>query len=271
MEKFIEASSVSKYFSSDEALNFINVGYDDFHVVKPYRIFRTQNFYTWHFVISGSGTLDIYGESYKICAGDSFFIPPDVPMRYFPDESDPWEYVWFASSGDEIKKYACDFGFSHSPLTKCRNFERIKSVLKKLVCSIHSGEGGYYGVLSAFYEIMDVSAATLDSSEISRIGRLIDESFASTSFSIERICSDFGISHAHLLRLFKEKYGTTVVKYVTKKRLMLACELLSEGELSVRSVAYSVGFSDEMHFMKTFKKSYGITALQYRQRQKAML
>ena len=50
------------------------------------------------------------------------------------------------------------------------------------------------------------------------------------------------------------------------KRIELACELLENSDLSVRSVAHSCGFSDEIHFMKTFKSRTGMTAAEYRRK-----
>ena len=262
---FISAPSLVKFYYPDDALKIINVGYDDFEFVSPSKTFRTQNFYTWHFVMSGRGTLRIYGKTYDVCAGDSFFIPPDEPMCYFPSPDEPWEYVWFASSGDLMEEYARTVGFSEGePLCKCRNFKRIRSCLKKLFDAIASDEGGYFAALSAFYEVMDISTSRTELSEIRRVARLIDESFATPGFSVERICKDVGISHSHLLRLFKKAYGVTIIKYVTDKRLSLARELLCTTELSVRSVAYSCGFSDEIHFMKAFKKATGLSCLRYR-------
>ncbi|MBQ8793630.1 MAG: helix-turn-helix transcriptional regulator [Clostridia bacterium] len=72
------------------------------------------------------------------------------------------------------------------------------------------------------------------------------------------------MSHAHLLRLFKKEYGITPIKYIINKRIELACELLKTTDLSVSSVAFSCGFSDEIHFMKTFKKLIGKSALNYK-------
>lgn len=261
----MKQATFSKYYYSNQAFSIINIGYHDFSVVKSSTEFRTQNFYTWHFVLSGSGTLEIYGNQYNIKSGEMFFIPPDTPMRYYPQKSDPWEYVWFSFKGDLIEHYSELVGFSlQSPVCKGRNFETIKRTLKKLLDLQKDNEGGYFGAISAFYKIMDISTTRSELTEIQQVKRLLDENFATPNFSIEQLCHDVGISHAHLLRLFKGAYGVTLIKYITQKRIELACEFLISTNLSVSSVAYSCGFSDEIYFMKTFKKTMGISALQYR-------
>ncbi len=268
MGNFIKQAAFSKYYYSNQEFSIINVGYDDFSVVKPITEFRTQNFYTWHFVLSGSGTLEIYGNKYNINSGEMFFIPPDTPMRYYPQKSNPWKYVWFSFKGDLIEHYSELVGFSfQNPICKSRNFEIIKSSLEKLLDLLIDNEGGYFSAISTFYKIMDISTTFSELTEMQQVKRLLDENYATPNFRVEQVCRDVGISHAHLLRLFKDAYGVTLSKYITNKRIERACELLRTTNLSVSSVAYSCGFSDDIHFMKTFKKAVGSSALQYRRKQ----
>lgn len=265
MGNFIKQSSFSRYYHANDELNILNLGYDDFSVVEPLRVFRTQNFYTWHFVISGSGTLEIYDKKYNVKSGEMFFIPPDTKMRYYPNSQEPWEYVWFSFNGDKVTHYGEQVGFcENNPVCSNKNFKRTNQALKRLFDMLINDECGYFRVLSAFYEIIDISAQYHSLTEIQQVRKLIDENFVSPNFSIEQLCRDVGISHIHLLRLFKNAYGETLIKYVLSKKIELACELLLSTDLSVGSVAYSCGFRDESHFMKTFKKSVGVSALQYR-------
>lgn len=261
----MEQAALYRYYCSNQEFGILNVGYHDFSVVKPATDFRTQNFYTWHFVVSGRGTLEIYGKRYQIKGGETFFIPPHTPMRYYPEKADPWEYVWFSFKGDLIEQYSKLVGFSaQTPVCTARNFEGTKHALKKLLESLSEDEGAPFRALSTFYQIMSLSTSHTETTEIRQVKKLLDENFATPKFSIEKLCRDVGISHAHLLRLFKEAYGTTLIRYLTEKRIELACELLRTTNLTARSVAYSCGFSDELHFMKTFKKATGKSALQYR-------
>ena len=270
MGNFINDQSFSRFFRPDDDFGIINIGYDDFSFVKAAHSFRVQNFYTWHFVISGKGRLEIGGKVYTLSECDSFFIPPDTPMRYFPDPDDPWEYVWFAFRGQSASLYGEQLLFSvDSPVQKCRHFSRTKQVLKRMIEDMKSEAYGYYRVMSAFYELMDIS--TLNKrprTPIQSVREFIDESYTIPDFSIENLCHEVGFSHAQLLRLFKAEYGKTVQRYVIEKRLSLASELLENSDISIRSVALSCGFSDEIHFMKSFKAHYGVTASEYRKNAK---
>lgn len=266
MGNFIKDTSFKRLFHSNEDFGVIHFGYDDFTYVAETRLFRMQNFYTWHFIISGKGQLEIGGKCYKLSEGGSFFIPPDTEMRYFPDKDDPWEYVWFSLKGQAAAEYGKLLGFSESkPIRELRHFNKVKQILSRTIEDLKNENHGYYKLLSSFYELIDITTfESLPRTPIQAVRELIDETYTLTDFSVERLCRDVGFSHAQLLRLFKKKYGKTVRRYIIEKRLSLACEMLENSDISIRSVALSCGFSDEIHFMKSFKKSYGITATEYR-------
>lgn len=264
MGNFCKEAHLVRHFPTRRDACVLTVGYDDFSAVKPLYAFRVQNIYTWHFILSGTGTLEIGDHTYQLSGGQMFFIPPGVKMRYYPKQDDPWEYVWFTLSEEAAQQYLPLLGFSlERPAEQCKYFQKIRRSLQGLLDSLAEG-GSYFSVLSCFYEIMEICTCYTPRTGIQKIREHIDETFALPGFSIEQLCKDVGISHAQLLRSFKQTYGMTLKRYVTEKRIDLACELLTGTDLSVRSVAFSCGFSDEMHFMKTFKKETGRSALQYR-------
>lgn len=189
-------------------------------------------------------------------------MPPNTEICYYPTENEPWEYIWFSLKGNACELYGAQLGFD-KPVKNCTNFGKIEYLLKNLFNSIEAG-GGYYGVLATFYEIMEISTIVRSNTGVESVKRIIDEGFTRTEFSIASLCLDVGISHPHLLRLFKEKYKVTIIKYLNQKRIEYACNLLTTTDLSVKSVAFSSGFADELHFMKTFKKHMGLSALKYK-------
>ena len=112
MGNFLLCDQFVRHFPTTQDCCIRTVGYDDFTTVKPLLAFRIQNFYTWHFVLSGKGTLEIGDRIYSVEKGQMFFIPPGVKMRYYPDGEKPWEYVWFSLTGDSALQYGKNVGFS---------------------------------------------------------------------------------------------------------------------------------------------------------------
>lgn len=263
MEKFIDEAVTSRQFVFDGDFGIVNIGYHNFsREYTPDKNSRVQSFYTWHFVLSGRGKLITGEKTYKIKGGQMFFLKPNTTIEYYPDEAEPWEYVWFAFRGGISEHYGDLLGFD-TPVKDCKNREKIRYILKNCFETLKAG-GGYFGVLSTFYKLMEISTVIQPDTGIEYVKRVIDEGYTRTDFSISSLYVEVGISHPHLLRLFKEKYNTTLIKYLNQKRIEYACQLLKTTDLSVKSVAFSSGFSDELHFMKTFKKNTGVPALRYK-------
>lgn len=80
----------------------------------------------------------------------------------------------------------------------------------------------------------------------------------------EDISKHFHFSMTYVNRVFREKTGYTVHRFLLEYRIKIAMELLASGTYSVGEVAEAVGFCDIYHFNKTFKKMIGKTPLQYR-------
>ena len=263
MEKIFNEPRFVQYFQATDRFDIANLGYDDFHIVRAIHTFHTQANCTLHFILHGSGTLEIGDNVFSLHEGMVFFTPSDTEMRYYPNPDDPWDYVWFSLSDTVGRKELLGFT-ADAPALPIPHFSRVKNILHHMLTALNAKEIGHFGALAALYEVLDICAAPAPPRGIRAVKALIDDNFTTPSFRVETLCRDVGLSHAHLLRLFKAEYGVTVQQYVTARRIELAKELLYITDLSVGSVAISCGFADESHFMKTFKKTTGLSALAYR-------
>lgn len=77
------------------------------------------------------------------------------------------------------------------------------------------------------------------------------------------------ISADYFSRLFRQETGSTFSSYINSLRLEEAKRSLAEGEESVVSIAYSLGFEDSGYFIRTFKKATGETPAVYRLKSRA--
>ena len=66
------------------------------------------------------------------------------------------------------------------------------------------------------------------------------------------------------IRDFKKIFKETPAKWVVKKRLQLATELLQNTSLNIGDVAYECGFENPTHFSRLFKEKMGESPLQYK-------
>ena len=89
----------------------------------------------------------------------------------------------------------------------------------------------------------------------------------SEELKIINIADTLHLSESTIERRFKEYLGIKPLEYIQKKKMILAAELLSNGE-SVLNTGLSVGYSDNSYFIKLFKTYYGITPFQYKKQKK---
>ncbi|MFB9327090.1 response regulator [Paenibacillus aurantiacus] len=82
--------------------------------------------------------------------------------------------------------------------------------------------------------------------------------------SLQEVADHVGMNATYFSLLFKEKTGTSYIKYVTRIRLEQAKALLRSG-LKVGEACEKVGYYKYRHFTELFKKHYGYTPSQYRE------
>lgn len=77
--------------------------------------------------------------------------------------------------------------------------------------------------------------------------------------SVEELARSVGLTPRRLNDLFRELYGDTVFGCLTEWRLEQGLALLRQGELSVKQVAYQLGYAHPSNFVAAFVRRFGDT------------
>lgn len=251
-----------------------NIGFDDFHFVPPLKIMRIQSGYTLHLVTGGKGILTINEKSHTVCEGDIFFIPPKVPMMYYPLEDDPWQYYWFYLRGNTLPDLQKLLGFSlDNPIRTLHNASMFFDQIPHLFDEDFRSARQYYKTMAMFMhlvsELCPEKSERIYSQTDSMIGQareIIALNCTNAYFEIKMLPHVLHISHSYLCKLFKQETGISAIRFLLDARLTHATKLLLKSKSSVKEIAISSGFRNELHFMKEFKKKYGMTAGEYRRK-----
>lgn len=99
---------------------------------------------------------------------------------------------------------------------------------------------------------------------VAKVEAYINENLT-RQISVEELAKLVYISPDHLTRMFRKKYGKTIVNYIIDQRMILAKELIREGKMSMNTVSAAVGYMDYSYFNRLFKKKFGITPKEYQQ------
>ena len=102
---------------------------------------------------------------------------------------------------------------------------------------------------------------------VERIQDYIDNNLKNQQLSITGMSHEFGVSASYLCRIYKEKYGVTVLEYINTKRIELAKCLLVETDLTVDAIVKEIGFVNSSSFIRKFSGVVGLTPGKYRETQ----
>jgi AraC-like DNA-binding protein len=75
--------------------------------------------------------------------------------------------------------------------------------------------------------------------------------------SLKEFALQIGTNEFKLKYGFKELYGTTVHRFLMQERLRKAQMMIQYSDVSLKSIAYTVGFKSMPHFSRAFKNRYG--------------
>ena len=93
----------------------------------------------------------------------------------------------------------------------------------------------------------------------------LDRSYASPQ-DLVQVAAVAGVSKYHFIRCFEVTYGETPMRYLTKRRIERAQDLLRLANLTVTEVCIAVGFSSLGSFSSRFSEFVGETPRAYRAR-----
>ena len=128
--------------------------------------------------------------------------------------------------------------------------------------------------LSDFRQLLSVQITELCKRKVKRKAsvdileetkRFIKENYSDNELSVASIGNSMGMQGNHLSKIFKERYGITLLDYMANVRISQAKRLIEEGRLSVQEVAEKTGFLSSTVFIRTFKKKEGITPGKYKE------
>ena len=234
-----------------------------------------RDHYCIHHILSGSGIYTTGKVSVRLSAGDTFILFPGVELQYQADKDEPWEYCWAGLMGTDPASIIRNTGFSKEtpyilkgtiPEEEIRNgLDEIYQNKGNTYESSVAMAGRLYSLLAVFMHYAQRTEPEKDS-HVMYVEKAM--SYIETNYSypitVEDIAYYVGISRSHLFRSFQNYMRKSPKDYLSGYRIRQACHLLRETDLSVSTIAYSVGFENNLYFSKAFRKQKGMSPSEYR-------
>lgn len=93
----------------------------------------------------------------------------------------------------------------------------------------------------------------------------IDRAYRS-QVDLDELAAVAGVSKYHFIRAFAATYGETPIRYLTRRRIERAQDLLRSANLTVTEICMAVGFASLGSFSSRFTELVGETPTAYRDR-----
>ena len=222
-----------------------------------------HDWYILHFVVSGKGKFKTDRGEFQLSENEVFIIKPNEITYYEADKSEPWSYIWICFHAktelpETIK--ACDF--FNAPYLKKSFFEAVErpDALENVL--------GYEEFLLAkIWEItslikMHEAPSSLKGDYVKHALNIIETEFQ-TGITVSDIAARLYLNRTYFTKIFTEATKLSPGQYLHNHRMLSAANLLRSKNLSVATVASSVGFSDVSSFSRAFKSFFGIAPASY--------
>ena len=76
---------------------------------------------------------------------------------------------------------------------------------------------------------------------------------------VRNLAASAGVHPVYLARQFRRFFGSSVVSYLQRQRVMRAAELIASSSMPLSAVAFQAGFADQSHLNRSFRAGTGLT------------
>lgn len=153
--------------------------------------------------------------------------------------------------------------------------EQLGILFKKLFYCWIGKENGYYMksmsyLYRIFAEMQNINYSKSDQYKlIEPAVDVINKEFLKSNLNSPYLAELCGISESYLKKIFNKKYGMPPKKYIIKKKMDYACELLRLERYSITQISEICNFKDVYYFSRQFKEYMGISPMDYVKRSKS--
>lgn len=226
---------------------------------------------TLYYVCSGRVQVENAGIRNIVCSGQIALIDCALPHRFHALE--PSETLWMHIEGCNTKEF----------------FSYIRSLDTNRIVFTPPSSTGTKNMMMQLIHSFRLPGRMSETEQSQRIHRLLCElivlpctaSLPSGKdavsqvvdfmmqhlfepISVADIAASVNLSPSHLSRLFKMQTGFSPHEFITLRRIDAAKELLLTTGLSIKQIAYQVGYHSEANFITSFSSKSGITPAAFR-------
>lgn len=223
------------------------------------------------YICSGSMFVENAGQSGIALPGQVALLDCSLPHHYYAREDT--EFLWIHLEGCNAKQF---FAYIHSMYGDRLTFtppssQVTRASMLQLINSFrlpgHMSEGEQsQRIHRMLCELIVMPHAIQQADDTDAVSQVIDyiTQHLFEDMSVSDVAASINLSPSHLSRLFKMRTGFSPHEFITLRRIDAAKELLLTTKLSVKQIAFRVGYHSEANFITSFSGKTGLTPAVFR-------
>lgn len=258
--------SFSQFIKDGEpfGINFIGKSVCD---EKFYTEREVSDIMSLEYIVEGSGTLEINGQTLSPCAGDVFLLTEGSSHRYYTDKESPWRKYFVSFTGplaNKMKELYLPYNtFLFKDCDVMQNFENIFN-------AAFNDDNSYEDINQCVtLEVLKIMMylhsrkAGENESLADKIKKKIDYCVEG-DFCLDEIAQSLSYSKNHIINVFKDEYEKTPYQYYIEAKIEVAKRYLRQTSCSISDISANLSFSDPQYFSSYFKRITGLSPREYR-------
>jgi AraC-like DNA-binding protein len=204
------------------------------------------------------------GRTHVLTPGMGFLAPFPSPTRYWLPTGSTWEFVYFIFTGQAAYSFVDElnerYGYVYTLASDSLAVDQMAAIFGELARGSSRDDLVIASAVYRFLVELQRPARALPTRVPDGIKLALEKvelSYAESDLSIESLATVAQMSRYHFTRRFKASLGMTPVQYLTRVRLRHAVGLLADENLSVKEIAFRVGFNDYPYFVNVFRRHVG--------------
>ena len=177
----------------------------EYHINRENGLISHQILYT----SNGSGILHIGGETYRLSKGSLFYMAPEIPHEYYPENGD-WTTCWIVFRGKYLKELMKELGFGDYLINENPDCELLNQLFGMIFSAASDPVSGAQKCSLLVYEyLLESRRQLVNNAFTAASGSAIGNAVAyinikyKEDITLNQLCEISGYSHQHFCRLFK--------------------------------------------------------------------
>ncbi|MDR0388002.1 MAG: AraC family transcriptional regulator [Treponema sp.] len=226
------------------------------------------------YITKGQGIFNAEGVTYTVNPGSMLLIMPGMRHSYKPVFETGWQEYWVGFNGSFFMKL-----FREGILSKERLFfqvglhEQYLNIFDQIFEEVRVQRPLYQfkagvGIMTLLGEVLAHERRKEQPNYYQKIvekAKYLMEFNVYGVINLPSIAEQIGISPSRLNEIFKTYTAMTPYQYYIHIKILKAERLLEQPDVSVKEVAFRLGFDDQYYFSRLFKNKTGITPSRWKQ------